>query len=242
MKIFRICIALFLLTSASSLHAQCDFGAHDASAAGAWLSCSESPNPNEELGTGHWIMYDLGAAYHLYDSHIWNYNVTSGLGQGVRNCRFDVSVDGVNWSYWGNFEVAQATGSSEYTGDIGPYFDGVVARFLLMSIESNWGGDDCSGFAEIRVDREEADVSVEELAGLEISAFPNPASQQLTIRHYAGGSARLQIFQSDGSLFLDQRMQANTEQLNVQDWPAGLYIVHISSGDQQGTVRVVVQP
>lgn len=240
MKLSSIMLSIVLLGT-TGLYGQCDFGAHDTGTEGAWLSCEISSNPNDELQAGHWIMYDLGEPHHLFDSHFWNYNRSGLTGRGVRNCRFDVSNDGVTWTYWGNTEMPEAPGNNDYTGVTGPYFDGVVARYLLLTIESNWNDDECSGFAEIRIDIEEAEVSVEEAPEMQMSAYPNPSSDVITIRHYSGSGARLQVYQSNGALVLEEQLLANTHILDVRTWQAGLYVASITDASgKTGQVRLVV--
>ena len=77
-------------------------------------------------------MYDLGSPHAFFESHIWNLNVPDQTGQGARNCYFDFSVDGETWENFGTFEVNEAPGNDDYSGESGPYFDGIVGRYMLI--------------------------------------------------------------------------------------------------------------
>ncbi len=115
-----------------------------------WQSCQTSPNPNSVHGNSHWIQYDLGSIYQLYRTRFWNHNQVGQLNRGVKDIVIDYSLDGTNWTSLGTFQLPQAMGEAQYAGEIGPDFDGVDVRYVLITILSNWGHASCNGIAEVK--------------------------------------------------------------------------------------------
>jgi type IX secretion system substrate protein/F5/8 type C domain-containing protein len=131
-------------------NAQCLEDTHTPFANDGWKSCTPSMNPNPAHPAGHWILYDLGYEYVLDSTYIWNYNAWGENDIGVQGAIFDYSLDGNTWSNLGTFFIEQASGSYKYQGVQGPDFEGVTARYVLVTAVSNWGNDDCTGLAEIK--------------------------------------------------------------------------------------------
>ena len=122
---------------------------HSTNPKDAWLSCQSSISPNPNRGNNHWIQYDLGQVYVLHETHIWNYNVLNETTKGFRGVTIDYSIDGINWHPIGNYIWDQALGDKSYTGFDGPNFNGIQARYILITATSNWGDATCSGFSKI---------------------------------------------------------------------------------------------
>lgn len=148
--IFTVIISLLLITTVTS---QCYKDRHSTNAYDGWISCAETPNPNNILGNSHWILYNLGENQNLYKSTFWNSNHPNHLAWGVKKMRFDYSMDSINWSYLTTFEFNKAPGHSLYEGEAGPNFNGVMARYILLTPLENYGAV-CVGFSEIRMNTE----------------------------------------------------------------------------------------
>ena len=140
---------VMLLHSDTVLSQMCE-GDHSTSTDDAWQSCVVTVNPNPDRSEGHWIRYDLGGIYQLNQSYFWNYNVSGETSRGVANMVVDWSLDGANWNYWGDINLEEAPGSENYFGETGPDFEGLVVRYLLLSVTSNHGGN-CYGFSEVKL-------------------------------------------------------------------------------------------
>lgn len=117
-----------------------------------WLSCSTSPSPNALRSDSHWIMYDFNQAFVMQESHVWNYNADPGFEQGFEQVAVDYSEDGSTWNELGIYNWSLTDGSSEYSGFVGPDFDGVVARYVLIT--SLTTGQACRGFGKIVINAE----------------------------------------------------------------------------------------
>ena len=64
----------------------------------------------------------------------------------------DYSLDGTTWTQLGGiFQWQQATGSLGYEGFAGPNFNGVSARYILITALNNWDNGLCSGFSKITI-------------------------------------------------------------------------------------------
>ena len=135
------------LTNVSS---QCDTLRHNNTWFDGWISCEQTASPNPARGDGHWIMYDLGQSFELFELHMWNMNAPDILDYGVQDVVIDISSDGEVWTEHGSYVVSQATGDPVYAGNELLNFDSVQARFILITATSNHGGQ-CYGFSEVRV-------------------------------------------------------------------------------------------
>lgn len=141
---------LLILSIGKWCQAQCYPDRHNTSWNTAWKSCTPSANPNSSRGVSHWIMYDLGAAYTLGTSNIWNLNDPDFLNDGIKDVIIDYSVNGTTWVELGQYTLEQATGKSIYEGSVGPDFQGRNAQFVLITAVNNYGGS-CFGLSEVRL-------------------------------------------------------------------------------------------
>lgn len=132
--------------------AQCTDDTHSTNAKDAWESCQTANNPNPARTNGHWILYDLGYEYQLGVTHFWNYNVAGETEKGLKEVIIDYSTDGNNWTTATQFELAEASGNSNYTGVTGPDLGGVTARYILLFAQSTWDEGSCAGLAEFKVE------------------------------------------------------------------------------------------
>ena len=125
----------------------------DNTAVDAWESCTPSANPNTSRGISHWIQYDFGQVYLLNESHIWNYNAEGATGKGFKDVVIDYSTDGTTWTQLGGiFEWNEATGLVGYEGFDGPDFNGITARYVLITALNNWDNGLCHGLSKITFD------------------------------------------------------------------------------------------
>ena len=100
-----------------------------------WLSAETGPQPT-------WIQYAFDRAYKLDQMLIWNSNqvLESILGIGARDVTVEYSTDAVEWTVLGDFEFTQARGEEAYTADTRVDFDGTMARYVKLTMNSNWAG------------------------------------------------------------------------------------------------------
>ncbi len=110
-----------------------------------WMTTGEKPD---------WIQYEFDAVYKLDTMLVWNSNqlVESFLGFGAKDVTVEYSADGVTWtSLEGISEFVKATGTTGYTANTTVNFNGAVAKFVKLTINSNWGGmTPQTGLSEVR--------------------------------------------------------------------------------------------
>ncbi|MCL5280422.1 MAG: discoidin domain-containing protein [Planctomycetes bacterium] len=110
-------------------------GQHSTKETDMWLSAKAGPQPT-------WIQYAFDKVYSLNDMLVWNSNqaLEAVVGYGAKSVTVEYSVDGANWSALGEFEFAQAPGEDTYTANTTVDFGGVAAKFVKLTMNSNWGG------------------------------------------------------------------------------------------------------
>ena len=109
---------------------------HSSESTAMWLSSGTDPNPT-------WIQYEFERVHKLYQMLVWNYNtsVEPLVGFGIREARIEYSVDGIDWSVLGTtHEFARGPGKPGYTSDTTVDLEGVAARYVRITADSNWGG------------------------------------------------------------------------------------------------------
>jgi len=73
------------------------------------------------------------------------------IGVGAKAVKVEYSVDGMAWTTLGEFTFAQASGTAAYTANTTIDFGDVVAKYVKLTIDNNWGGllSQC-GLSEVR--------------------------------------------------------------------------------------------
>jgi len=112
-----------------------------------WLTAIGEPTPA-------WILYDFDKAYKLHEMLVWNYNGPSFLTTaGLKDVVVEYSPDGTNWvQIDGVNEFARASGLDDYAPNTTVAFDGIVAKSVKISVNSNWSGGlaDQFGLSEVQ--------------------------------------------------------------------------------------------
>jgi regulation of enolase protein 1 (concanavalin A-like superfamily) len=110
-----------------------------------WLSGGVQPN---------WIQYQFDKVYKLNDLKVWNSNqlIETFLGFGAKNVTIQYSTDGTTWTALANVpEFAKAPGMAGYAANTTVSFGGVMAKYVKLTINSNWGGmAPQTGLSEVR--------------------------------------------------------------------------------------------
>jgi len=113
-----------------------DSNLHSAENSDMWLS-------NVADADGTWIQYEFDRIHKLHQMLAWNYNssVEPVVGFGIKEAVIEYSVDGTDWSVLGTtHEFAQGSGSPGYAVNTTIDLDGVSARYVKITANSNWGG------------------------------------------------------------------------------------------------------
>jgi hypothetical protein len=122
-------------------------GLHSVELANMWLSRAAAAGPAS-------IQYKFDESYKLHQVWIWNHNsvLEPGIGFGVKDATIQYSTDGSNWVTLGTTHVFNpAPGAAGYAHNTTIDFDGVVAKYVKITANSNWGGKVAQyGLSEVR--------------------------------------------------------------------------------------------
>jgi len=108
---------------------------HSAVNTDMWLSSTTGPQPT-------WIQYEFDRVYKLHEMLVWNHNssLELAIGFGVKEATIEYSVDGANWTTLGTHEFARGSGVAGYAHNTTVDLGGVVAKYVKITANSNWGG------------------------------------------------------------------------------------------------------
>ncbi len=244
MKYFSL---LLFIVCSTALIGQCYQDRHNTSIGASWLSCEKSPNPNALRGDSHWVQYDLGEVQKLGQARIWNINNPDYLDAGARQILIDYSNDGQNWEAWDElWEVEQGTSSGFYEGVPGPDFDGIQARYILLTI-LNSHGSDCAGFAEFKVEVKDP-TSLVDIASKDnrLKAHPVPAIEYtlLDIDSQDQGYSTIELSDMTGKVIRSQPhvLQAGSQEVRLElaGVPSGQYLVRVISAKAELSTELIV--
>jgi len=149
-----------------------------------WLSCQTTTNPNNSRGNGHWIRYDFGQIYKLGKMHVWNVNKVGESAKGFKDVIVDYSTNGTTWTSLGNFQFSQGTEKPSYGGFEGANFNGINARYVLITAVSNWGNVSCSGISDVKFN-----IAPALLQDVEAMLAARNAAEILDLNHYLATNA-----------------------------------------------------
>ena len=110
-------------------------GQHSVKETDMWLSLKGGVQPT-------WIQYAFDKVYALDTMLVWNSNqaLEPVIGYGAKDVTVEYSVDGATWTKLGDKEFTDAPGDPTCTADTQVAFGGVAAKFVKLTINSNWGG------------------------------------------------------------------------------------------------------
>ncbi len=214
---------------------------HSTSYTDSWVSCQQTTSPNDKREDGHWIMYDLGDQYSLHGSTLWNYNVPDTTNRGVKDIVIDYSNNATDWTELAEFTAVEAPGSAFYQGDEGPDFDGVIARYVLVSILNNHGAATCVGMSEFRINATittSTNIPDNDL-DINLLAQPNPASA-FTIISINGNDAKLNYSLTDmnGKLIRQGAITEKEMKLNTASLISGTYSLTVYNIDGKKSILI----
>jgi len=110
-----------------------------------WLATAGDAEPM-------YIQFEFDQVYSLTEMQIWNHNFMfeMALGLGLKDVTVEYSVDGIEWTVFGDIVFAQATGQPTYTANTTVDMQGVPAKFVRFIVLSNYGGGTQYGLSEVR--------------------------------------------------------------------------------------------
>jgi hypothetical protein len=115
----------------------------------SWVSCDQSMSPNPIRDESHWLLFDFHETQFIDSTHIWNANRSGESGSGAKEVIIDYSEDGSVWLELGQYTFPRANESQDYSGFVGPNFDGKKVQKILITVISTHEGGNCASIAEI---------------------------------------------------------------------------------------------
>ncbi len=234
-----ILVLLFAFTS-FFLHGQaCNEDNHSININDSWVSCQLNSNPNPARGNSHWVHYDFGYVYSLGATNFWNYNVAGETDKGMKSVTIDYSLDGTTWTELASFQLGEASGMNSYTGESGPDFNDIDARYVLITSIDTWGTSGCAGLSEVLFNVDGL-VANEELplGDKQLALFPNPAADRLSIET----DLLLEELIVLGAAGQEIARFSYAETVDISFLPDGIYFLKcLTSNNEQYTQRFVKQ-
>jgi len=206
----------------------------------------------------------MGDTYALSTSKFWNFNVpyranrqtynTNDITElpgrtddGLKNVMIDYSIDGITWLEWGRFNMPKAPGSTFYQGDAGPDFNGLIARYILITALSNHGGD-CYGLSELKIKATSATVSAvnDALKDAIFEASPNPFQSETTVTaaNFLNEPITFKMTNADGVLVWDKYYDRYDQKLSftipAKGLPSGVYFLIAEQQRASKTIKLVI--
>ena len=237
--IFSFLICLFV----QNIIAQCYPDRHSTDWFDAWISCQESLSPNPANKTGHWIVYDLKDRYTIDKIKVWNVNDPAHLDWGIRDFKIEYSGNYINWFDAGEFKLDKANGSPIYEGMNWINVRMPEARYVLITAISNYGKEQCYGFAEIEFSAEKTIITSDHNAANEVelkaSILPNPFEDYFIANVQANLADDVEYTCLDLVGHVIQQGKIKMHKSNymlrilTEEWPAGQYNLILRSAGKR---------
>jgi len=151
-----------------------------------------------------WIRYEFDRLLKLHQMWVWNHNglLESAIGLGCKDVTIEYSTNGTDYTALGTtHEFTKAPGKAGYAHNTAVDFAGVTAKYVRLTINSNWGGILSQyGLSEVRF------FSIPVLA-----REPNPASSAKNVSVNATLSWRAGREAAKHNVYLSTDQQAVTD-------------------------------
>ncbi len=168
-----------------------------------WLSNITGPQPT-------WIQYEFDRVYKLHQMWVWNHNnsIEPMIGFGIKDATIEYSTDGANWATLATVEFARAPGAAGYAYNTTVDLSGVVAKYVKITANSNWGGVlNQYGLSEVRffyvpvVARKPVPASG--TTDVPIGTIDEPIDVTLSFRAGRDAASHNMYFSTDGQAVID---------------------------------------
>jgi hypothetical protein len=100
-----------------------------------WLSARDGNQPT-------WIEFEFDGVHKLHEMWVWNSNdsLEQVVGLGFKDVIIEYSADGIEFITLGTtHEFTQALGAADYEHDTTIDMEGVAAKYVRLTANSNWG-------------------------------------------------------------------------------------------------------
>ena len=153
-----------------------------------------------------------------------------------------IPLTGVNWTEYGEQTFPIAPGTSDYEGDIVTDFEGIEARYLLMTVVDNYGGEACSGFSEMRVVVDSISNENDDICII-ADVYPNPFTDEFSVylEKKCLGDVYIAVEDATGRTVMQEEIIKlyDTKIINAEDLNSGVYFVCLRNGDIKQRYKIV---
>jgi hypothetical protein len=110
-----------------------------------------NPCPGNHQGIA-WIQFVFDKAYSLGNMWIYNHNQLGLTKRGLRDVYIEYADDESGWKLLGEFQLNEAAGADHYPYNNEVFFNGILAKSVLITAKSVNGnfGDPYFGLSEVR--------------------------------------------------------------------------------------------
>ncbi len=107
---------------------------HSTDLTAMWSTDMDAPGPA-------WIQYEFDKVLKLHEMWVWNHNgvMETAFGLGIKEVTIEYSVNGTDYTALGAaHEFVQASGTADYTSNTTVDFEGVTAKYVKLTVNSNF--------------------------------------------------------------------------------------------------------
>jgi Secretion system C-terminal sorting domain len=126
--------------------------------------------------------------------------------------------------------VAGASTSISYSDSLTVFNDLLLNGTTLLGGGSTWTTD---GQRDILIAKWDVVTAIREMTSASnLRVYPNPAENDIHVRvmpEDIGGT--MHVYHSTGALITSFRIQSTDTRLPVENWPAGVYLIHIETNN-----------
>ncbi len=188
--------------------------------AGRWRSVDDFDPGPDVVGPPQFIMRGHGIFLLQLDQEGNFVDVTTIENADDRSSFRKLKTDSKGTIYWGGSTYGYA--ERLFLGLLEPYFSTLERTGVLLKLKN----------PNYKLDSEE---------GLDMEVYPNPTSEQITVRFVDFDGASVSIYNNAGQLLYTKSLSEEETLIDVQDYPRGIYHIHVTYNGRCRTRKLVKQ-
>ncbi len=170
-------------------------------------------------------------------SETWASDISVGpANESNQTPSFSVSND--NNALFTTQPVIDATGTLSLEPADGQSGTAVVSVQLMDDGGTANGGVDSTSTIQFNIQIDDC-VGMKEIAGQDVSVYPNPASEIIEIDGANEGMVR--ILNVLGNVIIERNIYSSHEQINIASLPEGVYLIEVYNGDAEMSDILIVK-
>ena len=92
-----------------------------------------------------------------------------------------------------------------------------------------------------KVEKPKAETTFSIVEGVECRVYPNPTVEVINVEFPSAQEAKMNLMSSNGQLVWSGIMQDSNSTIDVREYPAGNYFLHITVGDKTAVKSIVIE-